>query len=144
MRSFIGSWQFWAVGSAAFAALTAIFGKIGVTGLNSDLATFIRTVIILAILAVLVSASGAWQSPTTISARSWTFLALSGVATGASWICYFRALQTGAAAQVAPVDKLSVVLVAVFGAIFLGEQLSLLNWMGVAMIATGAIMVALN
>ncbi len=144
MRSFIGSWQFWAVGSAAFAALTAIFGKIGVTGLNSDLATFIRTVIILAILAVLVSASGAWQSPTTISARSWTFLALSGVATGASWICYFRALQTGAAAQVAPVDKLSVVLVAVFGAIFLGEQLSLLNWMGVAMIATGAIMVALK
>jgi transporter family protein len=144
MRSVIGSWQFWAVGSAAFAALTAIFAKVGVGGINSDLATLIRTVVILAVIGLLVAGTGAWQPLDTISAKTWTFLVLSGLATGASWLCYFRALQMGPAGQVAPVDKLSVVLVAVFGVLFLGERLSAVNWAGVAMIAAGAIMVSLR
>jgi transporter family protein len=120
----LSSWQFWALLSAAFAALTAIFAKVGIENINSDFATFIRTVIIM------------------ISARTWLFLCLSGVATGASWLCYFRALKIGNAAQVAPIDKLSVVLVAVFGAVFLGERLSGANWLGVGLIASGAVLVA--
>ncbi|WP_127089734.1 EamA family transporter [Aquabacter cavernae] len=144
MRSVIGSWQFWAVGSAAFAALTAIFAKVGVGGINSDLATLIRTVVIVAVIGLLVAGTGAWQPLETISTRTWLFLVLSGLATGASWLCYFRALQMGPAGQVAPVDKLSVVLVAVFGVLFLGERLSAVNWAGVTMIAAGAIMVSLR
>lgn len=144
MKTLVGSWQFWAIGSAAFAALTAIFGKVGVAGVNSDLATLIRTVVILAIIALVVTGTHAWQPLDTISAKTWTFLVLSGLATGASWLCYFRALQMGPAGQVAPVDKLSVVLVAVFGVLFLGERLSTVNWAGVAMIAAGAIMVSLR
>lgn len=144
MKTLVGSWQFWAIGSAAFAALTAIFGKVGVAGINSDLATLLRTVVILAIIALVVTGTDAWQPLDTISAKTWSFLILSGLATGASWLCYFRALQIGAAGQVAPVDKLSVVLVAVFGVLFLGERLSTVNWAGVAMIAAGAIMVSLR
>jgi transporter family protein len=138
------SWLPWALASAAFAALTAIFGKVGVANINADLATLIRTVVILATLAGIVSATGQWQAPGTISSRTWLFLALSGLATGASWLCYFRALKLGDAARVAPIDKLSVVLVAVFGVIFLGERLSGLNWLGVALIAAGALLVALK
>ncbi|MFG1398512.1 EamA family transporter [Roseixanthobacter pseudopolyaromaticivorans] len=144
MRTFIGSWQFWALGAAVFAALTAIFGKIGVSAVHSDLATLIRTVVILIIITLMVLAGRAWQPLDTISAKTWLFLVLSGSATGASWLCYFRALQIGEAAKVAPLDKLSVVMVAVFGALFLGERLSLVNWAGVALIAAGAILVALR
>lgn len=136
------SWQFWALASAAFAALTAIFAKIGVENVNADFATFIRTVVILMTLALIVLATGQFQAPGTISGRTYMFLVLSGLATGGSWICYFRALKVGQAAQVAPVDKLSVVLVALFGAVFLGEKLTLPNWLGVALIALGAILVA--
>ncbi|HKP27694.1 MAG TPA: EamA family transporter [Dongiaceae bacterium] len=136
------SWQFWAVLSAAFAALTAIFAKVGVENVNADFATFVRTIVILLVLAAILSATGEWQSPGTISARTYLFLALSGLATGASWICYFRALQLGDAARVAPIDKLSVVLVAIFGAVFLSEKLTLANWLGVALIAGGAVLVA--
>jgi transporter family protein len=136
------SWQFWAVLSAVFAALTAIFAKIGVEHVNSDFATFIRTIVILATLAFILLATGQFQSPGSISSRTYLFLLLSGLATGASWICYFRALKIGEAAKVAPIDKLSVVLVAMFGVLFLGENLTGPNWLGVALIAAGAILVA--
>jgi bacterial/archaeal transporter family protein len=137
------TWQLWAVLSAIFAALTAIFAKVGVANINSDLATFIRTCVILLTLALIVYATGQFQNPTSISPRTYLFLVLSGLATGASWLCYFRALKLGNASQVAPVDKLSVVLVAIFGALLLGEKLTMLNWLGVALIALGAVTVAL-
>ena len=142
MNLTISSWQFWALLSAAFAALTAIFAKVGIESINSDFATFIRTIIILIVLGAILLASGQFQSPASISGKTWLFLGLSGLATGASWLCYFRALKIGNAAQVAPIDKLSVVLVAVFGAIFLGERLTGANWLGVALIAAGAVLVA--
>ncbi len=136
------TWQVWALLAACFAALTAIFAKVGVEQVGPEFATFIRTIVILLALAALLTGTGGWQSLGTISSRSATFLILSGLATGASWVCYFRALQMGNAAQVAPVDKLSVVLVALFGVAFLGEQLALANWLGVGLIAIGAVLVA--
>src|SRR5215813_5359400 len=142
MDSALSSWQFWAVASAVFAALTAIFAKVGVENVNADFATFIRTIVILATLALILFATGQFQPPGSVSPRTYLFLLLSGLATGGSWICYFRALKLGNAAQVAPIDKLSVVLVAVFGAVFLGEKLAAGNWIGVALIALGAILVA--
>jgi transporter family protein len=142
MNLTVSSWQFWALLSAAFAALTAIFAKVGIENISSDFATFIRTVIILIVLGAILLASGQFQSPATISGKTWAFLGLSGLATGASWLCYFRALKIGNTAQVAPIDKLIVVLVAVFGAAFLGERLSGTNWLGVALIAAGALLVA--
>ena len=138
----LSSWQAWAVLSAVFAALTAVFAKVGVESVNADSATFIRTIVILVTLAFILLATGQFQSPGSVSSRSYLFLLLSGLATGASWICYFRALKIGDAAKVAPIDKLSVVLVAVFGVIFLGERLTAPNWLGVALIATGAILIA--
>ena len=142
MKPLLASWQLWAVLSAVFAALTAIFAKIGIENVNSDFATLIRTVVIFAVLAVILTALGEWQPLATISGRTWLFLILSGMATGASWICYFRALKIGDAARVAPIDKLSVVMVAVFAVVFLGERLSLPNWLGVVLIASGAVLVA--
>lgn len=136
------SWMFWAFLSALFAALTAIFAKVGVAGVNSDLATLIRTVIIFVVLSGIVTATGQWQPFSSISSKTWLFLGLSGLATGASWIAYFRALKLGDAARVAPIDKLSIVLVAVFAALFLGEKLSLAAWAGVAMIGGGAVLIA--
>jgi len=138
------SWQVWAVLSALFAALTAIFAKIGIENVNSDFATFIRTIIILATLALILLATGQFQSPVTISGRTYFFLLLSGLATGASWICYFRALKIGEAAKVAPIDKLSVVLVALFGVVFLGERPSLYGWIGIFLIASGAVLIAVK
>ncbi|RFB90816.1 transporter [Rhizobium leguminosarum bv. trifolii] len=142
MKSLLTSWPLWALLSAGFAALTAIFAKVGVENVNSDFATFIRTIVILLAAAMMVSISGSWQAPSSVSSRSWLFLVLSGLATGASWICYFRALKLGDAARVAPIDKLSVVFVAVFAVLFLGERLTLPNWLGVVMIAGGAVLVA--
>jgi transporter family protein len=142
MNTAFTSWQFWALLSAAFAALTAIFAKVGIENINSDFATFIRTIVILVVLGCILAASGQFQPLASISRRTYVFLALSGLATGASWLCYFRALKLGNASQVAPVDKLSVVLVAVFGAAFLGERLSGINWIGVILIAAGAVLVA--
>jgi len=136
------TWQLWAVLSAIFAALTAVFAKVGVENINADFATFIRTIVILVTLAFILLATGQFQSPGAISPRTYVFLMLSGLATGASWICYFRALKIGDAAKVAPIDKLSVVLVALFGVLFLGERLTAPNWLGVALIAVGAILVA--
>lgn len=136
------SWQLWALLSAVFAALTAIFAKVGVEAINSDLATLIRTCVILVTLALIVVLSGQWQAPASISGRTWLFLVLSGLATGASWLCYFRALKIGQAAQVAPVDKLSVVLVAIFGVLFLGETLTTRGWIGVTLVGAGAVLLA--
>jgi transporter family protein len=142
MKSAMLSWQFWAVLSAVFAALTAIFAKVGVANVNSDLATFIRTIVVVVVLAGILVATGEWQPPGSISRRTYLFLLLSGLGTGASWLCYFRALQLGDAARVAPIDKLSVVLVAIFGVGFLAERLSAVNWLGIAAIAGGAVLVA--
>lgn len=143
MNNALSAWQFWAVLSAFFAALTAIFAKVGVEAINADLATFIRTIVVICLLAGILVATGGYQNPSSVSGRTWVFLLLSGLATGASWLCYFRALKIGQAAQVAPIDKLSVVLVAVFGVVFLGEKLTFLNACGVALIGIGAILVAL-
>lgn len=142
MTTALTSWQLWALLSAVFAALTAIFAKVGVENVNSDLATFIRTIVILLALGAILVGTGQWQPLGSISGRSYLFLTLSGLATGGSWVCYFRALKLGDAARVAPIDKLSVVLVAVFGAAVLGEKLSGLNWLGVLFIAAGAVLVA--
>ncbi|MDR6662629.1 EamA family transporter [Tardiphaga sp. 37S4] len=142
MKNVMLTWPFWALLSAGFAALTAIFAKVGIENVNSDFATFIRTIVILLSAGMMVYVTGNWQSPSNVSAKTWVFLVLSGFATGASWICYFRALKLGNAAQVAPIDKLSVVFVAVFAVLFLGEKLSLPNWLGVILIACGAVLVA--
>lgn len=144
MKEFLSGWQFWAALSAGFAALTAIFAKVGIENVNSDFATFIRTIVILVVVAVLLFVTKEWQSPSSISSRTYVFLTLSGLATGASWLCYFRALKIGEASRVAPIDKLSVVLVAVFAYVFLGERLSGLHWTGVALIAAGAVLLAIR
>ena len=144
MKTFAASWQFWALLSAGFAALTAIFAKVGVENVGSDYATLVRTIVILAFAWGIVMFTGQWQAPSTVSGRNWLFLVLSGIATGASWLCYFRALKIGDAARVAPVDKLSVILVAVFGMFFLGERLSAINWLGVVAIAGGVILLTIR
>jgi transporter family protein len=138
------SWLFWALLSAIFAALTAIFAKVGIENVNSDFATFIRTIVILVAAGGIVLALGKWQSPGSISPKTWFFLLLSGCATAASWLCYFRALKLGEAGRVAPIDKLSVVLVAVFAFAFLGERYSPMNWVGIALISAGAVLIALQ
>ena len=131
------SWFFWALLSALFAALTAVFAKIGIREVDSDLATLIRTGVIMVILAAFVPLAGKWTNPLALSAKTWIFLVLSSVATGASWLCYFRALQVGEAAKVAAVDKLSVILVAVFAFAFLGERPVAREWMGILLVAAG-------
>lgn len=138
------SWLPWALLSAAFAALTAIFAKVGIQGVDSDLATLLRTAVIIVLLALFVGLTGKWSNPLALAPRSLVFLVLSGVATGASWVCYFRALQIGEASKVAPVDKLSLVLVAVFAFAFLGERPSLREWAGIAMVAGGVLLLALR
>ncbi len=136
-------WLLWALLSACFAALTAIFAKIGIRDVDSDLATLIRTVMIFAVLGPFVWLTGKWSNPFFLSSRTLIFLALSALATGASWVCYFRALQIGQASQVAPVDKLSVVLVAVFAYVLLGERPSTQEWIGISLVAGGVLLIAL-
>lgn len=138
------SWFHWALLSAVFAALTAIFAKIGIQGVDSDLATLIRTAIVIVALAAFVWLTGKWSNPFTLAPKTWFFLTLSGLATGASWVCYFRALQLGEASKVAPVDKFSLVLVALFAFTFLGERPSLREWSGIAMVAGGVLVLALK
>ncbi len=138
------SWQVWALLSAVFAALTAIFAKVGVENINPDLATFIRTIVVLISFALLLFATGQFVAPNTVSAKTWTFLVLSGLATGASWLCYFRALKLGPATLVAPIDKLSVVLVALFAFVFLGERPSATGWLGIALISAGAVLLVVR
>ena len=136
------SWFFWAALSACFAALTAIFAKVGIQGVDSDLATLIRTVIIVFVLAAFVWWAGKWSDPRALSGKTLLFLALSALATGASWVCYFRALQLGDASKVAPVDKFSLVLVAVFAFAFLGERPSTSDWLGIGLVAGGVLVLA--
>jgi bacterial/archaeal transporter family protein len=140
----IESWQLWALLSAVFAALTAISAKTGVENIGSDLATFIRTVVVLLSFLVLLLATGQFATSGPISPRTWTFLILSGLGTGASWLCYFRALKLGPASMVAPIDKLSVVLVALFAFAFLGERPSATGWLGIGLIAVGAVIIAIK
>ena len=136
-------WFYWAALSAAFAALTAIFAKVGIQGVDPDLATLVRTAIIGVVLSAFIAATGKWSNPMQLSGRTWAFLGLSGLATGASWVCYFRALQIGNASQVAPVDKFSVALVAVFAVVFLGERPSLQEWLGIGLVTAGVLTLAL-
>ena len=138
------TWFHWALFSAVFAAFTAIFAKLGLQGIDADFATLIRTTIIIAVLAVFVVATGKWRNPLELSYRNWTFLTLSGLATGASWVCYFRALQLGEASKVAPVDKLSLLLVAVFAVVFLGERPVLREWLGIVLVAAGVLVLGLK
>jgi transporter family protein len=137
-------WFFWAALSACFAALTAIFAKIGIQGVDSDFATLIRTVFIVFLLGLFVWYAGKWSDPWTLPTRTMGFLALSAVATGASWVCYFRALQIGEASKVAPVDKFSLVLVAIFAFAFLGERPSAREWLGIGLVASGVLTLALK
>ena len=142
MASPFDSWLFWALLSAVFAALTAIFAKVGIENIDSDFATLIRTGVIIVVLSGIVLGLGKFQPLDTISGKTWLFLVLSGLATGASWLAYFRALKLGQAAEVAPIDKLSVVLVAIFGVLFLGEKLTVQSWIGVGLVALGAVTLA--
>lgn len=135
-------WFLWALLSAVFAALTAIFAKIGIQGVDSDLATLVRTAVVLVVLSAFVVFAGKWSNPFSLSGRTWLFLGLSALATGASWVCYFRALQLGEASKVAPVDKLSLVLVAIFSFAFLGERPAPREWLGIAMVAGGVLVLA--
>ncbi|MGQ3685762.1 MAG: EamA family transporter [Candidatus Loosdrechtia sp.] len=135
-------WFFWAALSACFAALTAIFAKIGIRGIDSDFATLIRTIIIVFVLAAFVWYAGKWSDPRALSSKTLLFLSLSALATGASWVCYFRALQVGEASKVAPVDKFSLVLVAVFAFTILGERPSMREWLGIGLVASGVLVLA--
>lgn len=136
-------WRYFAFGSAVFAALTAVFGKIGVLSINSNLATFIRTIVILVVTALIISFRKEWRSIDSLDEKSLLFLFLSGLATGASWLCYYRALQLGPASKVAPVDKLSVALVIVLAILFLGEQPSIKTILGGLLIFVGSIVLVL-
>lgn len=137
------TWKLYALASALFAALTAIFGKIGVTNINSNLATWIRTIVILSFITALLTFKDGWSQLGHLDRKGVLFLVLSGLATGASWLCYYRALQLGPASQVAPIDKLSVVFSMILAFLFLGEAISLKTALGGALIAIGAIILVL-
>jgi len=130
--------------SAVFAALTAIFAKLGLQGVDSDFATLIRTAVIIVVLTCFVWMTGKMRNPLELGSRTWLFLMLSGLATGASWVCYFRALKLGEASKVAPVDKFSLVLVAIFAYLFLSERPSTREWIGIAMVGAGVLLLALK
>ncbi len=132
-------WFYWALLSAVFAALTAIFAKIGLEGIDSDLATLVRTCVIILALTGFVYVTGKWSNPFALRSKTWLFLVLSGLATGASWVCYFRALKVGDASKVAPVDKLSLLLVAIFATIFLHERPTIREWMGILLVGAGVL-----
>jgi len=135
-------WLLWAAASAVFAALTAIFAKLGLAGVDSDFATLLRTFVIVAVLAAFVALAGKWRNPLALPAGTLGFLVASALATGASWVCYFRALKAGPASNVAAIDKLSVLLVAVFAFVFLGERLDAREWIGVALVGVGVVVIA--
>lgn len=135
-------WLFFALGAAVFAAATAVLAKVGVRDINSNLATAIRTSVILVFAWGTVGLQGSYRTIPSISRHSALFLVLSGLATGLSWLFYFRALQLGKASQVAPIDKLSVVLVALFAAVFLGESLGVALVLGIMLIAAGSLLIA--
>ena len=134
-------WKLFAVGSAFFAGLTAVLAKVGVKDIPSNLATLIRTFVIIVFLGALVAARQEWKNPLLLNRHSLIFLVLSGLATGLSWICYYRALQTGPASLVAPIDKLSLVFAIILSVLFLGERLGIYQWLGASMIAAGALLI---
>lgn len=136
------NWVWFAIGSAFLAGLTAILGKLGVEGLNSNLATFIRTVVILLVVMVIISMRNEWQLPQHIAAKPVIFLILSGIATGLSWLCYYRALQLAPASWVAPIDKLSVVIAIILGVTVLGEPISAKLLIGAGLILSGVLVLA--
>jgi transporter family protein len=136
--------MWFALGSAFFAGLTAIFGKVGVSGIPSNLATFLRTIVVVAFSGAIVAARGEWQNPVRLPPRALLFLVLSALATGASWLCYYRALQLGPASKVAPVDKLGVVFAVVLAVVFLRERMEPKTVAGAALIVAGAVMMALR
>jgi transporter family protein len=138
----VPEWFYWAFLSAVFAALTAIFAKVGLQKVDSDFATLVRTAVIMVVLSSFVYVSGKWQNPFTLHGRTLLHLALSGLATGASWVCYFRALKLGNASQVAPVDKLSLIFVAIFAFVFLHERPAAKDWIGILLIALGVLLLA--
>ena len=140
----VQGWFYWALLSAVFAAATAIFAKIGLEGVDSDYATLIRTFVILLVLSGFVYFTGKWSDPFALSRKNWLFLSLSGLATGASWVCYFRALQLGDASKVAPVDKFSLVLVAIFAVIFLNERPNLREWLGILLVGAGVVVLSIR
>ena len=137
----LSNWQIYALGSAFFAGMTVLFGKIGVMSINSNLATLIRTIVIMVMIAALVYGRNVWQGPQTIAAKTWIFLVLSGIATGLSWLCYYRAIQLGPISKVAPVDKLSVALAILFGVIFLGEKITWQVFFGSSLVILGTIII---
>lgn len=136
------NWFLWAILSAVFAALTAIFAKLGLQGVDSDLATLVRTFVIMGVLGAFVYYTGKWTNPFNLSSRTWLFLVLSGLATGASWVCYFRALKVGEASKVAPVDKFSLLLVVLFAVVFLKERPAIREWIGIALVGAGVLVLA--
>lgn len=138
------NWFVWALLSAVFAALTAILAKLGLQGVDSDMATLVRTVVIFGVLGCFVYGMGKWTNPLALPGKTWVYLVLSGLATGASWVCYFRALKVGEASKVAPVDKLSLLLVVVFAVVFLGERPSAREWLGILMVGGGVLVLALK
>jgi transporter family protein len=139
----MSTWLGWALLSAAFASLTAIFAKIGLHGVDADFATLLRTFVIVIVLTLFVLVTNKWSNPWQLSAKTLTFLTLSALATGASWVCYYRALQLGSASKVAPIDKLSVVLVALLAVAFLGERPSIKDWSAIGLVTAGVIILAL-
>lgn len=136
-------WAIFAVLSALFAALTSILAKVGIAGVNSNLATALRTIVVLAMAWGMVFITGAQHGITEISRKSWLFLILSGLATGASWLCYYKALQMGEASKVVPIDKLSVVITLILAFIFLHEQITLKSGIGIALITVGTLLMVL-
>lgn len=142
MSAPVPPWQAFALGSAFFAGLTAVLGKRGVEGIPTSLATLLRTLVILALLAAVVAWRGAWRRLDALPPHGMTFLVLSGLATGLSWLCYYRALQLAPASRVAPVDKLGVVFAVMLGVVVLREALTWQVAAGTALIATGAILIA--
>jgi len=141
--NWLNRWELYAFGSAFFAGLTAILGKLGVAGINSNLATFIRTLVIIAVTAVILFIRDEWRKPGSIPATTWLFLTLSGIATGLSWLCYYRALQLGPVTKVAPIDKLSVVFAILLGVLFLGEHLTWQLAVGGSLIVLGSLVMVL-
>jgi transporter family protein len=137
-------WKTFALGSAFFAGITAIFAKIGVKNIPSNLATLIRTFVIIVFLSMLVGLRKEWQNPLLLNKRSLLFLILSGITTGLSWLCYYRALQTGPVAMVAPIDKLSLFFAVILSVIFLSERLSIFEWVGASLILSGTLVMLLK
>ncbi len=141
--NWLGRWEIFAFGSAIFASVTALFSKLGVANLNSNLATLIRTSVVLGVTALILSLRNEWQKPETIDPKTWIFLILSGIATALSWLCYYHALSLGPVSRVASIDKLSIILTIFLGIILLGEKLTWQVALGGGLITLGAVIIVI-